>query len=96
MDEQFHFRALLLKLQNKLTDKYRRSLHFLFSDVIPRHLRDDPTTGGTLNLLESLFDSAKISEQDFGYLVRAFKEINCGDIARRLGGTFVYTYSTKK
>ena len=91
MDEQFDFRALLLKLQNKLTDKDRRSLHFLLGDVIPRHLRDDPTIGGTLNLLESLFDSARISEQDFGYLVRAFKEINCGDIAGRLERMFSST-----
>ncbi|CAF0748909.1 unnamed protein product [Rotaria sordida] len=40
-------------------------------------LRDDPTLGGILNLLESLFDQAKINEQDFDYLIHAFNEIHC-------------------
>ncbi|CAF3582355.1 unnamed protein product [Rotaria sordida] len=40
-------------------------------------LRDDPTFGSILNLLESLFDQAKINEQDFDYLIHAFDEIHC-------------------
>jgi hypothetical protein len=86
MDEQFDFRALLLKLQDCLSDNDRRRLHFLVGDIIPRHLRDDPTLGGTLSLLESLFDRAKISEQDFDYLIHAFNEIHCYEAVKRLKG----------
>ncbi|CAF4599445.1 unnamed protein product [Rotaria sp. Silwood1] len=84
MDEQFDFRVLLLKLQDYLSDNDRRRLHFIVGDTIPRHLRDDPTLGGTLSLLESLFDQAKISEQDFDYLIRAFNEIHCYKAVERL------------
>jgi len=51
MDQQFDFRALLVKLQDCLSDNDRRRLHFIVGDTIPRHLRDDPTLGGTLSLL---------------------------------------------
>ncbi|UJR33256.1 hypothetical protein I4U23_020711 [Adineta vaga] len=84
MDEQFDFRALLLKLQDCLSDNDRRRLHFIVGDTIPRQLRDDPTLGGTLNLLETLFDQAKISEQDFDYLIQVFREIHCHEAVKRL------------
>jgi hypothetical protein len=90
MDEQFDFRALLIKLQDCLSDNDRRRLHFIVGDTIPRHLRDDPTLGGTLNLLESLFDRAKISEQDFNYLIHAFNEIHCYEGVKRLQGILIY------
>jgi hypothetical protein len=86
MDQQFDFRALLIKLQDCLTDNDRRRLHFIVGDTIPRQLRDDPTLGGTLNLLESLFDQAKINEQDFDYLIHAFNEIHCYQAVKRLQG----------
>lgn len=89
MDEKFDFRVLLLKLQDYLSDDDRRRLHFILGDTIPRHLRDDPTLSGTLNLLESLFNQAKISEQDFDYLIRAFKEINCHKAVKRLQGLLI-------
>ncbi|CAF0797992.1 unnamed protein product [Rotaria sordida] len=84
MDEQFDFRALLLKLQDCLSDNDRRRLHFIVGDTIPRRLRDNPTLGGTLDLLESLFDQAKISEQDFDYLIHTFNEIHCYQAVQRL------------
>lgn len=86
MDEQFDFRAFLVKLQDGLSENDRRRLHFIVGDTIPRHLRDDPTLGGTLSLLESLFDRAKISEQDFDYLIQIFQEIHCWDGVKRLQG----------
>jgi hypothetical protein len=88
MDQQFDFRVLLLKLQDCLSDSDRRRLHFIVGDTIPRQLRDDPTLGGTLSLLESLFDQAKISEQDFDYLIHAFNEIHCYEAVKRLKGLF--------
>ena len=89
MDEQFDFRALLLTLQDCLSENDRRRLHFIVGDTIPRYLRDDPTLGGTLSLLESLFDRAKISEQDFNYLIQAFREIHCYEGVKRLQGMFI-------
>jgi hypothetical protein len=86
MDQRFDFRALLVKLQDCLSDNDRRRLHFIVGDTIPRYLRDDPTLGGTLSLLESLFDRAIISEQDFDYLIHAFNEIQCYEAVKRLKG----------
>lgn len=86
MGEQFDFRALLIKLQDCLSDNDRRRLHFIVGDTIPRHIRDDPSLAGTLTLLESLFDRAKISEQDFDYLIQAFREIHCYEGVKRLKG----------
>ena len=88
MDEQFDFRALLLKLQDCLSVDDRRRLHFLMGDMIPRQIRDDPTLGGTLHLLESLFDRARIDAQDFDYLIHAFREIGCHAAVKRLKGLF--------
>ncbi|CAF1316463.1 unnamed protein product [Adineta ricciae] len=84
LKQELHFRGLLLKLQDSLTDTDRCRLHFLFGNVIPRRLRDDPSIGGTLNLLESLFDRGLINDQDFDYLIQAFRQIQRHDIVQRL------------
>ncbi|CAF0876077.1 unnamed protein product [Didymodactylos carnosus] len=84
MEQNKALRALLVKVNDHLSDYDRRRLHFLLTDIIPRRLRDDPTIGGTLDLLESLFDRAMISGQDFNYLITAFKEIECYDAEQRL------------
>ena len=86
MDHQFDLRALLVKVQDCLSDSDRCRLHFLFGDIIPRKLRDDPSISGTLNLLESLFDQDKINDQDLSLLVEAFREISCYDAVKRLEG----------
>ena len=88
MDEQFDFRALLLKLQDCLSVDDRRRLHFLMGDMIPRQIRDDPSLGGTLHLLETLFDHGRIDTQDYGYLIHAFREIGCHTAVKRLKGLF--------
>lgn len=86
MDRQFDFRVLLVQIQNRLSDDDRRRFHFLIGDIIPRHQRDDCTLGGTLTLLESLFDRALISEDYLEFLIRVFREIQCYDAVRRLQG----------
>ena len=96
MNEQFDFRALLIKLQDCLTDNDRRRLHFIVGDTIPRYLRDDPSLSGTLSLLESLFDQAKISEQDFDYLIYAFNEIHCYEGVKRLRGIISFLLFSNK
>ena len=86
MDLTFDFRALLIQIQNRLSQDDRRRFHFLIGDVIPRHQRDDCTLGGTLTLLESLFDRALISEDYLEFLIRVFNEIQCYDAVNRLKG----------
>jgi hypothetical protein len=86
MDEKYDSQALLAKLQESLSHNDRRRLQFLVKDLIPKKVHNDPTLGGTLSLLESLFDQGKISAQDFGHLIRAFREIGCDPAVKRLKG----------
>jgi hypothetical protein len=85
MDNQ-HLRAILLKLQDRLSDNDRQRLHFFLGDDIPRRIRDNPTLTGTLSLMECLFDQDKISDRDFTFLINAFTEIQCVDAVKLLGG----------
>ncbi|CAF3782112.1 unnamed protein product [Rotaria magnacalcarata] len=77
-------RAILLKLQDRLTDDDRKRLHFFFGNDVPRRIRDDPSLGGTLSLMEFLFDQDKINEEDFTFLINAFEAIQCVDAAKLL------------
>ena len=86
MSGQLDFRALLLKIQDLLSDKDRHRLHFLIGNDVPKHLRDDLSLGGTLHLLDALIDKAIINYQDCDYLIEAFKKIHCHDAAKRLQG----------
>ena len=86
MNRQFGFRALLLKIQDLLSDNDRQRLHFLLGEDVPRYLRDDVSLNGTLNLLDSLLEKTFISDQDCDYLVEAFTKIHCHDAAKRLQG----------
>lgn len=88
--ENRHVRAILLKLQDRLSDDDRKRLHFFVGNDVPRSIRDNPTLGGTLSLLESLFDQDKINEDDLTFLINAFDEIQCTDAVKLLKGYFLY------
>lgn len=81
-------REILVKLHDRLSDADRRRLHFYLGDDVPRRIRDDPTSLGTLSLMESLIDQNKINEKDFTYLIHAFQVIGCHDLAQNLRGSF--------
>ena len=83
---QHDLRAILLKLENRLSDDDRKRFHFFLGHDVPRRIRDDPSLGGTLNLIESLFDQDKINEQDFTFLIHAFEQIKCMDAVKLLRG----------
>jgi hypothetical protein len=85
MDNQ-HLRAIILKLQDRLSNDDRKRLHFYLGNDVPRRIRDDPSLSGTLNLMDSLFDQDKINEQDFTLLINAFDEIRCIDAVKLLTG----------
>ena len=93
MNSQFDFRALLLKVQDLLSNDDRHRLHFLLGEDVPRYLRDDLSLSGTLRLLDSLLDKTFISDRDCDYLIEAFKKIHCLDAARRLEGSFFLSFA---
>jgi hypothetical protein len=86
-----HLRAIILKLQDRLSDNDRKRLHFFLGNDVPKRIRDDPSLSGTLQLVESLFDQDKINEQDFTFLIKAFDEIQCIDAAKLLKGSFDFS-----
>jgi hypothetical protein len=79
-----------LKLQDRLSDDDRKCLHFFLGNDVPRRIRDDPSLGGTLRLMESLFDQDKINKQDFTFLINACDEIRCIDAVKLLRDNFFY------
>jgi hypothetical protein len=86
-------RALILKLEENLSEKDRKRLHFFLGPDVPRRIRDDQSLSGTLNLMESLFDQDKINERDVTFLINAFDEIQCRDAVRLLrGNLFLFIY----
>ena len=90
MNAHLDFRALLLKIQDILSDTDRHRLHFLLGEDVPRCLRDDVSLSGTLRLLDALFERTFISDRDCDYLIDAFTKIHCLDAAQRLRGSFVF------
>jgi hypothetical protein len=94
MHEQFDIRVLLLKIQDLLSERDRACLHFIIGPDVNKDLRYDTSLGGSLRLLDSLFDKAIISDQDCDYLIQAFTKIRCHDAAKRLQGSFIVSPST--
>jgi hypothetical protein len=84
--DNYRLRGTLVKLESRLSDNDRKRLHFFLGDNVPRRIRDDPSLGGTLSLMESLFDQDKINEQNFTFLINAFDEIQCIDAVKLLRG----------
>jgi hypothetical protein len=84
--DAYRLRAIILKLQDRLSNDDRKRLHFYLGHDVPRRIRDDPSLGGTLSLMESLFDRDKINEKDFTFLINAFDEIQCLDAVKLLKG----------
>ena len=88
MVDSHHLRAIILKIQDLLSDNDRQRLHFFLGNDVPRRIRDDASLRGTLDLMQSLFDQDKINEQDFTFLIDAFDEIQCIDAVKILRGDF--------
>lgn len=84
--DAYRLRAIILKLQDRLSNDDRKRLHFYLGNDVPQRIRDDPSLGGTLSLMDSLFGQDKINGQDFTFLIDAFDEIQCLDAVRLLKG----------
>ncbi len=90
--DNHHLRSIILKLQDRLSDNDRKRLHFFLANDVPRRIGDDNTLNGTLNLMQSLFDQEKISEQDFTFLIDVFTQIQCRDAVKLLKGRFFFSF----
>ncbi len=88
--DKLNLRGIVLKLQDRLSDDDRKRLHFFLGNHVPRRIQDDRSPGGTLALIECLFDQDKINEQDMTLLINAFNEIQCSDIAQLLKSRFFF------
>ena len=86
MNGKYEFRALLLKIQDLLSESDRTRFLSLLGEDIPRKLREDPSLFGAVRLLESHLDRAIITDQDCTYLINAFTQIQCHDAAEQLRG----------
>ena len=84
--DKYQLRTTILKLLDRLSDHDRQRLHFLLANDVPRPIRDNASTSGTLFLMESLFDQDKLSEENFTILIDAFKAIRCGEGLKILTG----------
>ncbi|CAF1193664.1 unnamed protein product [Adineta steineri] len=91
--DNHRLRAIILKLQDRLSSDDRKRLHFYLGNDVPRRIRDDPTLSGTLSLMDSLFDQDKVNEKDFTFLINAFDEIQCIDAVKLLREYWRYNQS---
>ena len=84
MNRQYDLRAVLIQIEERLSNEDRHRLHFLIGDLTPRAQRENVTCAGTLTLLESLFDRDIISQDYLDFLIRTFTELKCYDAVKRL------------
>ena len=78
--------AVLLEIQDLLSEDDRVDLHFYLRSHIPPRIRDDLSLNGTLSLIESLFDQGQINEGDLTLLINALESIRCYHAANLLKG----------
>ena len=90
MTDGHRLRAIILDIQDHLSDTDRQRLHFHLGGDVPRRIRDDPSLHGTLNLTDSLFDRGKISDEHFTFLISAFDEIHCINAVKVLKSKFLF------
>jgi hypothetical protein len=88
--DNYRLCSIVSNLQQRLSDKDRERLDLYLKNDIPKPVRDDSTLGGTLKLIQSLFDQNKINEKDFPLLIDAFKQIQCFDAVNLLEGFFLF------
>jgi hypothetical protein len=88
--DNYWLRSVLIQLQNLLSDTDRQRLHFLFSDDVPRRIREDSTVNGSLNLMDILIEQGKISTSDLSVLIEACEALKFVAAARFLDGVCAF------
>ena len=90
--EHYNLRAIILKLQDYLSNNDRQRLHFFLGDNIRRQIRDDRTLNGTFKLMKTLVYQDKISEQNFTFFINAFETIQCFEAAKFLASMSAFDW----
>jgi len=80
-------RAVILRLEDRLSEDDRTRLHFFLRDDAPRRYIDDLSLRGTLNLIDSLITQDIINESNVNFLIDAFNTIQCFDAVNLLKST---------
>lgn len=70
-------RLVLIQAIETLAPDDRDRLHFFFGEDVPRIVRENRTTHGTLLLLETLFEREKLKENSLIDLILVFRRLNC-------------------
>lgn len=86
-NDEFEMRAILLDIDQELSDDERRKLCFLIpSEDVPRRLINAVVQkrSSMEEIWETLIDRQKISVNNLSYLVRRFEQLKRTDIADRL------------
>jgi hypothetical protein len=84
-------RAMILKVESRLSEDDRKRLHFFLRDDVPQRFIDDLSLSGTLNLIDSLITQDIINENNVNFLIDAFYQIRCFDAVRLLKGTSLFS-----
>ncbi len=80
-------RAIILRIEDRLSEDDRVRLHFFLQDDVPRRYIDDLSLVGTLNLIDSLITQDIINENNVHFLINAFNTIHCFDAVNLLRST---------
>jgi hypothetical protein len=86
MSDQQSFRALITKLQNRLSSHNRRHVPLLLDEIGQERIYDNLEFDKIPSLLESLLYHGKINNHDFNNFIEAFREIGFDDTVKRLSG----------
>jgi hypothetical protein len=91
MDRQFDCRVLLANIPNTLSDDERKLFNFVIGNIVSRVDRENTTLGGILNIIETLFQQERITEDNLGFLIEVFDAINVKTAVSRLKGSLIYS-----
>ncbi|CAF1032799.1 unnamed protein product, partial [Adineta ricciae] len=80
MPSEREFRALLLAIEDDLSDEERKKFVFLLADDVPRRIKDGPL----VDIFTELINRGHISKSHCGYLVKIFESMKLLTVAYRI------------
>ena len=78
------FRLVLIQVERRLSRSERERFLFIVAPYITRDEQKNSSTGGTLDVLQSLLEQERISPNDCSFLIDAFEKIECWTAANHL------------
>ena len=80
MPSEREFRALLLAIEDDLSDEERKKFVFLLGDDVPRRIKDGPL----VDIFTELINRGHISKSTCQYLVQIFESMKLLTVAYRI------------